>query len=65
MILTEHTNVMALEGQGWRSVSAVFPPYGIVLSAMTEAPPFLRSFVGTVRNEWKDIHELFDAADGT
>ncbi len=54
-------DVGILENQGWRSVSAVFPPYGIVLLAHAEVPAFLRDFLGTRRNEWPDVHSLFDA----
>jgi len=57
-----HADVTALEEQGWRSVSVVFPPYGLVLSTRNDAPPFLRSLVGTPRKEWTDLHVLFDAS---
>jgi hypothetical protein len=34
-------NVESLKAQGWRSVSLLFPPYGVVLFAKPEAPDFL------------------------
>ena len=36
----------ALAQQGWRSVSVVCPPYGMVLSATSGAPAFLRMVTG-------------------
>lgn len=57
---TARGDTSGLEAQGWRSVSIVFPPYGIVLYAAGNAPSFLRQLVGTVRREWVDLHELFD-----
>lgn len=41
-----------LKRQGWRSVSAVFLPYGFVLVARSDAPEFLIRRVGRVLNKW-------------
>jgi hypothetical protein len=49
-----------LNVQGWRSVSIVFPPYGLVLLARRTAPEFLRKIVGRVRKSWRRIDGLFD-----
>ncbi len=61
---TELRDISRLEEQGWRSVSVLFPPYGIVLCATRDAPSFLKSFVGSPQYQWRDLHELFDAAAG-
>ncbi len=53
-----------LQAQGWRSVSLVFPPYGIVLVATSDAPGFLQQLVGRARTEWNDLHELFNSRYG-
>jgi hypothetical protein len=37
---------------GWRSVSAVFIPYAIVLHAGATAPDFLRRVVGKPQTKW-------------
>ncbi len=50
-----------LESQGWRSVSVLFPPYGIVLMTRDTAPEFLRHLVGKVRKAWRKPDGLFDA----
>jgi hypothetical protein len=49
-----------LNAQGWRSVSMLFIPYGVVLTAGTNAPKFLRSRVGQVLNQWPGT-DWFDA----
>jgi hypothetical protein len=41
-----------LHAQGWRSVSFVFLPYGVVLTAKREAPAFIRDRQGLVLNKW-------------
>ncbi len=46
--------------QGWRSVSVLFPPYGIVLLARNTAPELLRRLVGKVRKTWRKPDGLFD-----
>jgi hypothetical protein len=53
-------DVSPLKEQGWRSVSVVFPPVGIVLVAEVAAPVFLHEMVGRVRAEWPNIETLFD-----
>mgnify|MGYP001560367699 CR=1 FL=1 len=53
-------NTAGLEAQAWRSVSLVFPPYGVVLSATSDAPGFLHQLIGRVRMEWSNDNELFD-----
>jgi len=49
----------ALEAQGWRSVSIVFPPYGIVVVSTANSPAFLRALIGKVLREWSDLHDLW------
>ena len=51
-----------LKAQGWRSVSVLFPPYGIVLLTRDAAPDFLRQVVGKVRKHWRKPYGLFDAS---
>jgi Putative endonuclease, protein of unknown function (DUF1780) len=43
--------VAALTRQGWRSVSVVWPPYGMVLYAASGAPAFLRLAAGRLLGE--------------
>jgi hypothetical protein len=50
----------SLETQGWRSVSILFPPYGMVLTAGDDAPDFLRSWVGRALRQWNRLDDLFD-----
>lgn len=50
-----------LEAQGWRSVSVIFPPYGVVLLAGADAPTFLRERGGQVLMKWTSPEGLFDA----
>ncbi len=57
---SEIKNTDALKQQGWRSVSLLFSPYGIVLFAAADAPGFLRDADGTIRMEWLEIDTLFD-----
>jgi hypothetical protein len=40
--------VAALSWQGWRSVSVLCPPYGMVLYAASGAPAFLRLVTGSL-----------------
>lgn len=51
-----------LEAQGWRSVSVLFPPYGIVAATTADAPALLRAVTGRVLNAWSDPQDLFDPA---
>jgi hypothetical protein len=53
-------DVSRLEQQGWRSVSVLFPPYGIVLLARDSAPAFLRKLAGRSRKAWRSPDGLFD-----
>lgn len=46
--------------QGWRSVSLLFPPCGIVVFATPLAPAFIREAAGTVATNWLDIDGLFE-----
>jgi hypothetical protein len=57
------SEVSRLQRQGWRSVSLLFPPYGIVACASANAPAFLRSITGQVLNAWSDPQDLFDLLD--
>lgn len=54
-------NTNALERQGWRSVSLLFSPYGVVLLATTNAPTFLRDAVSRTSLKWVNIDTLFEA----
>jgi hypothetical protein len=57
---TEPGDTARLVGQGWRSVSVLFPMVGLVLCARAEAPGFLREGAGTALYRWRDPHTLFD-----
>jgi hypothetical protein len=46
--------------QGWRSVSILFPPYGVVLLAEDTAPDFLGEVVGKVRKSWRKADGSFE-----
>jgi hypothetical protein len=49
----------ALALQGWRSVSILCPPYGMVLYAASCAPDFLRTVTGRLLQQWDNIETLF------
>lgn len=49
-----------LQTQGWRSVSVLFVPYGIVLLAAPTAPAVIRTSARRVLNEWPGLDGLFD-----
>jgi len=49
-----------LEAQGWRSVSILFPPYGLVVHTRDGAPSFLWLQTGKMKNEWSNLDDLFD-----
>ena len=49
-----------LKSQGWRSVSMLFPPYGVVLSAESTAPVFIQMASGQVVSKWGDLDTLFN-----
>jgi len=51
--------VQPLKAQGWRSVSLLFPPYGVVLFAKPEAPDFLKAAESKLHMQWSDIDTLF------
>jgi hypothetical protein len=48
-----------LKAQGWRSVSLLFPPYGVVLFAKPEAADFLKAAETGLHMRWPDIDTLF------
>jgi hypothetical protein len=50
-----------LKSQGWRSVSFVFPPYGVILFATSIAPSFLTEAGPGQHMKWQDIDSLFEA----
>jgi hypothetical protein len=54
------TNTNALERQGWRSVSLLFSPHGVVLFATTNAPIFLLGAVGKTCTRCTNIDSLFE-----
>lgn len=49
-----------LKYQGWRSVSFVFPPYGVILFATSFAPSFLTGAGPGQYMKWQDIDSLFE-----
>ena len=50
----------ALTLQGWRSVSVLCPPSGMVLYATSGAPDFLREMTGRLLRQWGNSETLFD-----
>jgi hypothetical protein len=50
-----------LHDQGWRSVSFVFLPYGVVLAVQSSAPAFLKERVGRILREWPGPDGWFEA----
>ncbi len=54
-------NLDELRSQGWRSVSVVFPPYGVILFARSAAPDFLSTLKPGQYIGWRDIDSLFEA----
>lgn len=56
----QSVDVQALKAQGWRSVSILFPPYGLVLISETEAPDFLKPIVGQPQKAWVNPATLFE-----
>jgi Putative endonuclease, protein of unknown function (DUF1780) len=52
-----------LRRQGWRSVSMLALPYGVVLAADAEAPDFLRARLGLALKEWPGPDGWFEADD--
>lgn len=52
-------NVASLKAQGWRSVSLLFPPYGVVLFVKLEAPDFLKAAEAKLHAKWSDMDTLF------
>jgi|SRR5215467_1660868 len=50
----------ALTLQGWRSVSVVCPPSGMVLYAASGAPDFLREVTGRLLRQWDNSETLCD-----
>jgi hypothetical protein len=58
---TGHGRALAmLQTQGWRSVSVLFVPYGVVLLAAPTAPAVISARAGRVLNEWPGLDRLFD-----
>jgi Putative endonuclease, protein of unknown function (DUF1780) len=53
-------NITTLKCQGWRSVSILFPPYGIVLTAEEDAPDFLKSIEREPQNTWENPSTIFE-----
>ena len=69
VVVDEHSCVLAppapapeigaLALQGWRSVSVLCPPSGMVLYATSNAPAFLRMVTGRLLRQWDEIETLF------
>lgn len=49
-----------LRGQGWRSVSVLFPPYSVVLFADSTAPNLIQITAGRPISKWDNWDTLFD-----
>ncbi|MGO8991502.1 MAG: DUF1780 domain-containing protein [bacterium] len=50
-----------LKTQGWRSVSLLFSPFGMVLFTGSTAPEILRAIPPAPHMEWQDIDTLFES----
>lgn len=50
-----------LKSQGWRSVSFLFPPYGVILFATCSAPLFLTEVGPGQYMKWQGVDSLFEA----
>jgi hypothetical protein len=57
--LAQAPEIGVLALQGWRSVSVVCPPYGMVLYATSGAPAFLRRVTGSLLRQWDNRETLF------
>ena len=57
---THAPEIGALALQGWRSVSMLCPPYGMVLYAASGAPDVLRTVTGRLLRQWENIDTLFE-----
>jgi Putative endonuclease, protein of unknown function (DUF1780) len=57
--LAQAPEIGVLALQGWRSVSVVCPPYGMVLYATSGAPAFLRRVTGRLLWQWDNRETLF------
>jgi len=53
-------NLDELRSQGWRSVSLLFPPYGVILFLGTTAPDFLCELEPGQYMKYEDICSLFE-----
>ena len=59
--LVQASEIGALALQGWRSVSVLCPPYGMVLFAASGAPAFLRTVTWRLLRQWDNSETLFDS----
>lgn len=62
--LAPHSDMPSLDklrSQEWRSVSLLFPPYGVILLAGPMAPDFLRALEPGQYKKYEDICSLFEA----
>jgi len=53
-------NLDKLKSQGWRSVSLLFPPYGVILFAEPTAPDYLEILAPGQYMGWSDMYSLFE-----
>ncbi len=53
-------NSTRIEGQGWRSVSFIIPPFGHVVSCREDAPEFIKKLEGKTCMKWKEPDGLFE-----
>ena len=58
---SDRPKIDQLKSQGWRSVSFLFPPYGVMLFATSIAPSFLTEVGPGQYMKWQDIDSLFEA----
>jgi hypothetical protein len=56
---TQAPETGTLAMQGWRSVSVLCPPYGMVLYAASGASDFLRTVTGRLLRQWDNCETLF------
>ncbi len=57
---TNMPGLSKLQSQGWRSGSALFPPYSIVFLAGASAPDFISTNSGQAYSQWDDWDTLFE-----
>jgi len=60
-VKTNISNLAKLKSQGWRSVSVLFPPHGIIFHAHPkDGPNFILAYSGRALSRWDDWDTLFE-----